>query len=208
MKRLLQTAFVLAAWPLAASAQYKVVHPDGSVSYTDRPPITTDARITPMKRGVAPASAAETELPFELRQTAARYPVTLYTGSDCTPCDSGRQLLRARGVPYVERTINTEEDAQALDRLAGGRMVPALTIGAQALRGYSPTDWASYLDAAGYPRESRLPRGWKLPEPAPLVERVERASPRARAAAEPPPAPVPAPVPEEAPPSNDSKIRF
>lgn len=208
MKRLLHTALVLAAWPLAASAQYKVVNPDGSISYTDRPPITTDAKITPMKRGVAPASAAETDLPFELRQTAARYPVTLYTATDCAPCDSGRQLLRARGVPYIERTINSEEDAQALDRLAGGRMVPALTIGAQALRGYSPTDWASYLDAAGYPRESRLPRGWKAPEPAPLVERLERAGPRVRNAAIEPPPPLQPPVPEEEVPSNDSKIRF
>lgn len=206
MKRLLHLAIVFAAWPLAASAQYKVVNPDGSVSYTDRPPITTNAKITPMKRGVAPASAADSELPFELRQTAARYPVTLYSASDCSPCDSGRQLLQARGIPYLERTISTEEDAQALDRLAGGRMVPALTIGAQALRGYSPTDWSSYLDAAGYPRESRLPRGWKAPEPAPLVERLERASPRARAAAE-PVAPPPAPV-EEAPPENESKIKF
>lgn len=207
MKRLLHRALFLAAWPLAASAQYKVVNPDGSIGYTDRPPITTDAKITPMKRGAVPASAAENELPFELRQTAARFPVTIYTAPDCAPCDSGRQLLKARGVPYVERTVTTEDDAQTLDRLVGGRMVPALTIGAQALRGLSQQDWTSYLDAAGYPRESRLPRGWKVPEPAPLVERLERASPRARAAAEAPPAPPPA-APEEAPPSNDSKIRF
>lgn len=208
MTRLLPYAIALAAWPLAALAQYKVVNPDGSVSYTDRPPIASDVKITPMKRGVLPAKAAETELPFELRQTAARYPVTLYTAADCTPCDSGRQLLVTRGVPYVERTVSTEEDAQALDRLAGGRMVPALTIGAQALRGFSQQDWASYLDAAGYPRESRLPRGWKAPDPAPLVERVERVSPRVRPLEPPAPPAPPAPVPEEAPPSVDQKIRF
>lgn len=208
MNRLLRCALALAAWPLAAGAQYKVVNPDGSVSYTDRPPIAADVKITPMKRGVLPATAAASELPFELRQTAARYPVTLYTAADCTPCDSGRQLLVARGVPYVERTVTTEEDAQALDRLSGGRMVPALTIGAQALRGFSQQDWSSYLDAAGYPRESRLPRGWKAPDPAPLVERVERAGPRARPIAEPAAPPPAAPVPEEAPPSVDQKIRF
>ncbi len=208
MTRLVTFAIALAACPLAALAQYKVVNPDGSVSYTDRPPIASDVKITPMKRGVLPATAAAGELPFELRQVAARYPVTLYTASDCTPCDSGRQLLVARGVPYVERTVTTEEDAQALDRLAGGRMVPALTIGAQALRGFSQQDWSSYLDAAGYPRESRLPRGWKAPDPAPLVERVERASPRARPVEPPAAPPQPAPGPDEAPPSVDQKIRF
>ena len=41
--------------------------------------------------------------------------------------------------------------------------MPALTIGAQPLRGLSEADWTAYLDAAGYPRESRLPRGWQPP---------------------------------------------
>lgn len=165
-----------------ALAQYKVVLPDGSTTYTDRPPITdTAARITPLRRNgsVAPTDAA---LPIDLRQAMQRYPVTLYTAPDCTPCDNGRRYLQARGVPFSEKRVSTEEDAIALDRLVGGRTVPALTVGSQPLRGMSETDWTSYLDAAGYPRESKLPRNWQSPPVTALVERVPA---RAAAAAAP-----------------------
>jgi hypothetical protein len=50
--------------------------------------------------------------------------------------------------------------------------VPSLTIGAQQLRGFSEADWVAYLDAAGYPRESKLPRNWQAPAATPLVERT------------------------------------
>jgi len=155
----------------AAAAQYKVVAPDGSVTYTDRPPADTGVRVTPIGR-TAPPQPADAGLPIELRQAAQRYPVTLYTSADCTPCDSGRRLLQQRGVPYSEKRVSTEEDAAALDRAVGGRSVPAVTIGAQPLRGFAEADWMSYLDAAGYPRESKLPRNWPVPVATPLVERA------------------------------------
>lgn len=172
MNKLLPAALLLLSCG-AALAQYKVIRPDGSVTYTDRPPIdATNVRITPLGRAVqAVAAPAETGLPIDLRQTAQRYPVTLYATADCAPCDTGRRLLQQRGVPYTERRIGTDEDALALERLVGGRTVPALTIGAQQLRGYSETDWVAYLDAAGYPRESKLPRNWPQPTATPLVER-------------------------------------
>jgi glutaredoxin len=136
-------------------------------------------------------------LPLELRQLAARFPVTLYTAADCAPCDAGRQLLQRRGVPYSERTVASDDDAAALERLVGGRSVPALTIGAQALRGLSQAEWTSYLDAAGYPRESRLPRGWTAPPPMPLVQRTplpQAAQAPAPAAEATPDRPEPLPV--------------
>ncbi|HLL10273.1 MAG TPA: glutaredoxin family protein [Rubrivivax sp.] len=173
MNKSLAAALVLMSCG-AAWAQYKVIRPDGSVTYTDRPPIdATNVRITPLGRGAqTPAAAAEPGLPIELRQVAQRYPVTLYASADCVPCDNGRKLLQQRGVPFSERRIASNEDALALERLAGGRTVPSLTIGAQQLRGYSEADWAAYLDAAGYPRESRLPRNWPTPAATPLVERA------------------------------------
>ncbi|MDP1901915.1 MAG: glutaredoxin domain-containing protein [Rubrivivax sp.] len=193
-------AAVLLAWPAcAALAQYKIVHPDGSVTYTDRPPTEGSARVTQMGRNAAPA-APEAGLPIELRQAAQRYPVTLYAAPDCPPCDNGRRLLQQRGIPYAERRILGEEDAQALERIVGGRTVPALAIGPQQLRGFSETDWTSYLDAAGYPRESRLPRDWPQTVPTPLAERA----PPARAAA---PAPAPA-EPRPVEPAPTGGVRF
>lgn len=189
---------LLAAPALPAMAVYKIVQPDGSVIYTDRPPTTGNARVVPLGRDAAPAMP-ELALPQELRSLMQRYPVTLYTSADCTPCDSGRRLLQQRGVPYSERLVSSEEDALALERAVGGRTVPALTIGAQALRGLSETDWTAFLDAAGYPRESRLPRGWPAPAATPLVERApvrpQQAAPTPRLPAAPAAPAVPAPEP-------------
>ncbi len=187
---------------MSALAQYKVVRPDGSVTYTDRPPTDANVRVTPIGRN-APPPAAESVLPIELRQVMQRYPVTLYTSADCAPCDNGRRLLQQRGVPYAERRISSEEDAQALERAVGGRTVPALNVGPQPLRGYSEADWTTYLDAAGYPKESKLPRNWPVPVATPLVERAAPALAGRTAAPPPPP-----PEPEIDPQLPQSTIRF
>jgi glutaredoxin len=188
-------AAVVAAAPAAAQApsQYKVIGPDGSVTYTDRPPIASNAKVTAVtRRGGAPI-AADADLPFELRQTAARFPVTLYASADCVPCDNGRLLLQARGVPFTEKRVASEDDAAALERIAGGRTVPALMVGSQVLRGLSQTDWAAYLDAAGYPKESKLPRNWQAAAPTPLVAKAPaaKALPPATPVDEPPPPSMP-----------------
>ena len=179
-----------------ATAQYKVVAPDGSVSYTDRPPIASNARIVNLGRPGAAVMPADIGLPADLRTIAQRHPVTLYTSADCAPCDAGRRLLQQRGVPFAEKRVTTDDDVAALDRLVGGRTVPSLTIGAQPLRGLSDVDWTAYLDAAGYPRDSKLPRGWQAAEATPLVERAEpRTTTPAPAIAPARRAEIPAPLP-------------
>ncbi len=185
---------IAAAAPGLALAQYKVVNPDGSVTYTDRPPVNAASKITQVGHGSGSAGPEE-NLPPALRGPAQRYPVTLYAASDCPPCDNGRRFLQDRGIPYAERRIGSEADALALERLVGGRTLPALTIGKQPLRGFASTDWTSYLDAAGYPKTSKLPRDWPAPTPRPLTEPPEAAAARAAkaaTAAPPPPPPLPA----------------
>jgi hypothetical protein len=113
-------------------------------------------------------------------------------------------LLQQRGVPFSERRITSEDDAAALERAVGGRTVPALMVGTQPLRGLSQDDWTAYLDAAGYPRESRLPRNYQAPAAMPLVE---RATPVTRALPPAPAAPA-TPVPDAVPAEPGSSIRF
>jgi glutaredoxin len=201
----LMAACALACLALPSHALFKVVAPDGTVTYTDRPPAAAVGRPVPLGKGTpaAEASAALASLPLELRQVSTRFPVTLYSSTDCAPCESARRLLTGRGIPYVERRVQNNDDAEALDRLTGGRSVPTLTIGTQALRGFADSDWHSYLDAAGYPRESRLPRSYQQPAATPLVERQAEAPP---AAERPAPAPEPA-APPPAPPAP-AGIRF
>jgi glutaredoxin len=172
-------ALALAIFALPSHALFKVVAPDGTVTYTDRPPAPSVGRPAQLGKDAATtdATAALANLPLELRQTMARFPVTLYSSTDCAPCESGRRMLQGRGVPFTERRVLNEDDAEALNRLTGGRSVPTLTIGGQALRGFAETDWQSYLDVAGYPRESQLPRSYQPPPATPLVDRQPEAPP-------------------------------
>lgn len=184
----------------AAFAQYKVVGPDGKVTYTDRPEPNRGAKVQPVATSAGSSNGADlSSLPYELRQVAQRYPVTLYTSSGCGPCDAARQSLRQRGVPFTERTVNNTEDTAALQRATGKTDLPSATIGSQALNGFNADDWASYLDAAGYPKQSRLPANYVERPATPLTERAAPApAPAARRA--PSPSPSPAPEPSTAPP--------
>lgn len=153
-----------------AQGVYRIVGPDGKVTFSDQPPASAQAR--PVAGASAPAGGSgggNAALPFELRRVAGQFPVTLYTGKDCSPCNSGRNLLASRGIPFVERTVTTPEDAAALTRLAGEASLPVLTIGSQQIKGYSDMQWGQYLDAAGYPRQSQLPANYRRPAPEPLV---------------------------------------
>ena len=175
---------VLAAAP--AHALYKVVGPDGSVTYTDRPPASGQGRVSALTSSGAPV--ADTALPPELRQITARWPVTLYTSPECSPCDDARRLLRTRGVPHTEKTVMSNDDREAWQRIVGGVESPALTIGAQSLRGLQAERWHEYLDAAGYPRSSKLPPTYQFQAPLPLIPRATeeaRATPPPRRTAPP-----------------------
>ena len=177
-------ALAAALCSVGASAQvYRIVGPDGKVTFSDKPP--TDNQAKPQLAPSVPmAAAAGGALPFELRTAASRYPVTLYTGDGCGPCNSARSMLTGRGIPFTERTVVSNDDAAALRKLSGEVRVPFLTIGGQQLHGFSETEWSQYLDAAGYPKSSQLPAGYRNPPPAPLVA-AQQAQPQAAAPAAP-----------------------
>lgn len=179
---LLSSAALLCALGTAqAQAVYRIVGPDGKVTFSDKPPVDAkQGKIATTGVGAAAASS-NSSLPFELRQVATKYPVILYTSSACAPCDSGRTLLTSRGVPFNERTIITNEDRAALQRQMGDTSLPYLTVGGQRIRGMSESQWTEYLDAAGYPKTSTLPAGYQNAAPSPLVA-LPTGSPAAKAA--------------------------
>lgn len=185
---------------LPAQALFKVVSPDGKVTYTDRPPPAGEGRATTVNRDGSSAST-DTSLPFALRQVMVKFPVTLYTASNCEACDMGRGLLTRRGIPFSERTATTEEDRAAWEKLVGGQEAPVLRVGGQVMRGFNATQWEETLDIAGYSRQSQLPPNYKAAAAVPLVERKPVAPPVA--APEAPPAPPPVD-----PRSNPNSIRF
>jgi hypothetical protein len=77
-------------------AQFKVVGTDGKVTYTDRQPSAGEGKVTSLGARTASASAGDVALPLELRQAAARYPVTLYTTAGaCAASRSPRNRCKA-----------------------------------------------------------------------------------------------------------------
>ncbi len=157
----------------------------------------------------ASAAALPASAPGPLKQAATQFPVVLYTGSDCTPCVSARDHLVRRGIPFSERSLGSPADVEAFRKLGFTEMtVPALSVGREKQTGYERGAWDRLFDAAGYPKTSAMPSGWRPAPAEPLVAEpsgqgrvIERIVRQERPGADAPPLPV---VPANAP----SSIRF
>ena len=210
---LLSAAAALASAPSQAQNLYRSVGPDGRVTYSDRainPGAKSSAEISSSAN--AGASSGNLQLPYELRQIANRYPVTIYTGKDCAPCDEARTHLQNRGIPFSERTIDSNSDVSALRKLSGQDSLPFVTIGNQHLKGFSADSWDQDLTAAGYPKQPQLPANYRAPAPKPLttpapVEPSKAGTSRAAVHTENPAQPA-APAPGTPTSSNPAGLRF
>jgi glutaredoxin len=145
-----------------ANAQmYKWVGPDGKVTYTDTPPPPAAKNV--QKKDIATAEVNIAGLPYELSEVVKRSPVTLYTTKNCSPCDDGRKLLSARGIPFAEKTVNSNEDVAEFRKMNGDNQLPLLQIGRSKERGFEPDGWNAALTTAGFPETSKLPRSYQNP---------------------------------------------
>lgn len=191
-----------------AQAVYRIVGTDGKVTFSDKPPLAASGKSTPTVNLVSPGQAEQTALPLEIRQVVAKFPVTLYASNACAPCDGGRNLLINRGVPFTEKTVTSAEDVDAFQKLSGSTSMPFLTIGGQHVSGFQASEWVSYLNAAGYPEQSKLPASYRRTPATPLVA-MQKAAVNDTAKA-PTPAPVAAnPEPTSGPnPNNPAGIQF
>lgn len=207
---------MLISTSVLAQGVYRIVGPDGKVSYSDQPPASNAPSSGPAKAAgasaAAPASSAGGYMPQELKQAMGRYPVVFYAGKDCAPCDSGRNYLNSRGIPYTEKTVNSNDDVAALKRLSSATSLPMLAVGGQHIKGYSEVEWSQYLDAAGYPKKPALPASYRRPAPTPMVEaKAADAAAPANGSKRPAKASeveAPAEVPVTAPVTNPGGIRF
>ena len=146
-------AFGIAAG--AASAQspmYKVVGPDGRVTYTnEKPPAGAKASVIesrvnsysgpPVVSGKAPASKAP---------AAARPEIRMYATDWCGYCRQARQYFAQRGIRFTEVDIEKSPAGRAeYDRL-GVRGVPVILVGAQRMVGFSEQSMSQLLKSTGY----------------------------------------------------------
>lgn len=139
---------------------YKWTDSKGVVHYSDVP-VSGKGAGKVAAIGTAPAAPPSLVLPYELAQAARKSPVTLYTARDCAACDQGRSLLKLRGVPFVEKTVESDADAAKLKEAGSDGQLPLLVVGRSKLLGYQAEDWTGALGAAGYPRRSMLPRSYR-----------------------------------------------
>ena len=150
---------ILLAAALAAQAQtaYRWIGKDGQVNYSDQPP-PADAKDVQQKT-LGEANSVDTSGPsYSMQKAVQNYPVTLYSSVDCqAECKIARDFLKRRGIPFSEKTVRTNDDANAFKKATGiGEVaVPSLLVGTQAEKGYQKSAWNALLDAAGYPAPSR-----------------------------------------------------
>jgi glutaredoxin len=149
---------------LAQTSVYKWTDAEGKVHFSDMPPPAADSKNVTEKR-LGGGALDVSGLPYATQMAAKSNPVTLYTAPQCgDPCEQGRNLLGARGIPDTERDAQANpEDAEAVRKAIGSLQVPVLLVGNDAKKGYEPGSWHAALDSAGYPR-TRLP-GTVAPKP-------------------------------------------
>ena len=149
-------------------AQYKVISPDGSTTYTDQPPVDSKFKVEKLGDSSFASPALEAALPYAIAIIARNSPVTLYTSENCTPCAQGRSLLQNRGIPYTERTIATPSDLEVLKSKSMDNSFPILEIGRNFLQGFETSRWNAALTDAAYPEKIELPPNYQNGKKSPL----------------------------------------
>ena len=141
---------LLAARPAFAAKLYKWVDQHGNVSYQDQPPPADKGKVEERYVGERAPAAGNGG---SADAAAAAAPVVLYSTAKCTSCDYARAYLRGRGVPYVEKNVQTDRELQKeLLQKTGQLAVPTIMVGSKVMQEYSQAWLESELDQAGYPK--------------------------------------------------------
>lgn len=154
---MLALAALCATGAAAQDQVYKWKDAAGTVHYGDTAPAR--GRVQVLRPDSRPA--ATPALPYELVRAMQLHPVTLYTTARCDACDQGRALLRARGIPFAEKTVTTPQDREQLQRVKDTDELPLLVVGRRQLTGFAAPAWNEALDSASYPRTPMLPPGFR-----------------------------------------------
>lgn len=101
----------------------------------------------------APARAATTDTvstnpPAPRPVAGGKQPrVVMYSTSWCGYCAQARTLFRTRGIEYTEYDIEQSAQARAAHRELGGRGVPLILVGFEALRGFNEQKVLATIEA-------------------------------------------------------------
>ena len=150
MRPLLPLALLLATACVSAQT-YRWTDSNGRTMITDTPPPAQTKGVAKSGEAAVPSDG----LPYATRRAMENFPVVLYTSPDCGDnCKQGREALMARGIPFTEKSLQTQEDVAELKQLVGDPFIPSLKVGRQSFRGFDAGSWHGLLDIAGYPKSN------------------------------------------------------
>ena len=182
--RLAAALILLGCAGLASAQLYRWTDEKGKVNFSDTPPPAGARNV--QKKAMPRSDAPAENLPFALQRPMKEYPVTFYSAPSCEACPPARQLLNARGIPFKEVSVRTDEQIAELTRAIGGNVVPAILIGQTAIKGFDEAGYQRALDIAGYPKQGELPARSQVEpkapppkpaEPQPAAEPAEKKDP-------------------------------
>ena len=139
-----------------ADTLYKSVGPDGTVTYSDKPPAGNQVEKT-LEYTPGPASPLpdhvlqyKEELTKQAKQRATGAQSTddtpqLFTASWCGFCRRAKAYLASKGISYTEHDIETPDGMAALVHFGGGRMVPILAWRGKRVQGFSETNYDAFF---------------------------------------------------------------
>ena len=166
---------LLAGWTALAGAQlYKWTDSEGRVHYSDLPQLPSTPGVEKAK---LPANVIESDtMPYELKTTAIKNPITLWTFNECgEPCHKAQALLDKRGIPYMIK--NGATSTAELQKLTGDTKMPIMVVGNKLLKsGYVEVTWNRVLDEAGYPKLNPLAKFHKKPAPLPSTKEPQQST--------------------------------
>lgn len=159
-KHALAIALVMASAPaIGADTVYKIVDPDGTVRYSDKPPDVGRPADTLEFRHLPSSPLPESVLRFRaemekrISARAAEYrapqrgEVRLFTAQWCPHCKRAKADLAKRGVTYAEYDIDTPDGMAAFIQ-ASGRSVPMLVTSSTSVVGYSERSYGRIFSSA------------------------------------------------------------
>jgi len=127
---------------------YRVVGPDGRVTYTDQAPQGKGTSVKEVsipsypqpQRWQAPPSSNESEA-----STSPSSELVMYASQSCGYCKQARSYMKAKGIAYREVDVGKDKAGAAEFARLGGKGVPLFSLGRQTLAGFSADSFDAFL---------------------------------------------------------------
>ena len=149
---------ILTATAAIADTLYKVVGPDGKITYTDQPPADpksakaltfSDLPASPLPPAVLKYQAELLKGMNNRLATAGKFEspgtVTLFSATWCGYCKKAKAFLQAKRISYHEYDIDSPNGALSYVEAGGKRGVPLLIADGKRLQGFSEAAYDSFF---------------------------------------------------------------